>query len=180
MGVGDVHGFLSNEILSVTRDHPQHWPYCREWVTTLKGRTLKETIQQNEATRSTKTSREGVNSKRKLPNTSAPTQPERRKRRTIEDIRRVCGSNVVAALEKILKKEAKEKNSLVQRGGRNRRPYGCDKSLDDLIFSLNDKYGVELAQCSDSTLKGALPHFVACPRGRPRGITEKMIRKRRR
>lgn len=172
-GFGKVRGYIASELLESKRAARLNWPYCYEWKTFLKTRisipekpnSIDSPAQQISTAplkrlKAVKVAREVAIS---------PEPFKKRKRRTIEDIRRVCGSGVVDALEEWLKIDITGKKPLLKNKGRNRRAYDSDLSLDELILALQKKYS-QLKNYKDSTLKSALPHFVSCPRGRPKAI----------
>lgn len=176
-GFGQVVGYIASELLEVKKEKLPNWPYSHEWITVLKRRT---------------TASEEPNSIRPAPLPKVATPPinrlktvkiahevadrpeplKKRKRRTLEDVRRACGNGVVDTLEECLEKDITRKNPLLKSKGRNRRPYDSDLSLNELIVALQNKYS-PLRNYKDSTLKSALPHFVSCPRGRPKAINAK-------
>jgi hypothetical protein len=170
---GQVVGYIASELLEIKKSTPLNWPYCYEWKTTSKTRidapekpnSIDSPAQQISTTpikplKAVKVSHE-------VPVRQEPLK--KRKRRTIEDIRRVCGRGVVDTLEDCLEIDFTGKKPLLKSKGRNKRSYDSDLSLDELILALQKKYS-QLKNYSDSTLKSALPHFVSCPRGRPKAI----------
>jgi hypothetical protein len=171
---GESMGFdtlTAIELFTANRKKLVGWPYSYKWVLLVKkhkkvserlGTNTHQSPTENK-TNDRAVARELTGVKKKKVHTS-------RSRRTLKDVQRACGSNVVAELEKCLTSELKSNRSVLQVKGRNRRPYDCDLSLDDLIIALKRKYKV-VGKCSHNTLKSALPFFVSCPRGRPAGIS---------
>jgi hypothetical protein len=171
-GAGRLPGYTSSELLKETKGEPPHWPYCAEWKVKLvrheaapKAATVRKQPPPLEKPRPLNVT--GDSQEQAV----AKSHP-RRKRRTIEDLRKKCGTNVVAAVEKYLAVEARSKHSLLEPKGRDKRPYNCDESLDQLRKKMQKKYKT-LSLCAKSTLKCALLFFVSCPRGRPGGIKDR-------
>ena len=169
-GHGKVAGYTVSELLKEHKDKPAHWPYCRVWKRELKKRkdaTATPVAQVEVAPVQQPGSAKPTAARGKKSNATAG---KRSKQRTLEEIRRACGGNVVAAVENSLLIEIQSGRGVLQHKGRNHRLYSCKLCLDDLIVELKKRYP-SLKRCADTTLKSALPGFVACPRGRPKGIT---------
>ncbi len=170
-GLGKVRGYSPDELLNEEMTKPRHWPYCRNWERVVRSSEIPE--KQTASSIPTRTTVAQVSHVAKVVADKETVQPKRKtRRRNKKALERVCGTRVVAALEQSLTEEAARKKSLVEPGGRNRRPYNCELSLDELVTKLKKKYVEQLAHYRDSTLKSALPHFVSCPRGRPGGLDE--------
>lgn len=169
-GHGKVAGYTVSELLNEHKDKPAHWPYCHVWEQVLKKRNdapATPVAQVEVAPLQQSGSAKPVAARGKKSNARAG---KRGKQRTLEEIRRACGGNVVNALEEALLIEIQSERGVLQHKGRNCRLYSCKLCLDDLIKVLT-KHHQPLECCADNTLKSALPGFVACPRGRPKGIT---------
>ena len=175
-GFGQVVGYIASELLEIKKSPPLNWPYCYEWKTTSKTRIdapEKPNSIDSPAQQISITPRKTLKAVKVAH--EVPVRPEplkKRKRRTIEDIRRVCGNGVVETLKECLETDITSKKPLMKNKGRNRRAYRSDLSLDELIGALRKKYS-KLKNYKDSTLKSALPYFVSCPRGRPETINAK-------
>jgi hypothetical protein len=172
-GFGKVRGYIASELLESKKAAHLNWPYCYEWKTVLKtriGSPEKPDSIDPSAQQIATTPLKRLKAVKVAHEIAVRPEPlKKRKRRTIEDIRRVCGSGVVDSLEECLEIDITGKKSLLKTKGRNKRRYDSDRSLDELIVALQKKYPL-LKNYSDSTLKSALPHFVSCPRGRPKAI----------
>lgn len=169
-GHGEIFGYTVSELLNEHKDKPAHWPYCHKWELVLKKRNdaiatpvaLVQIVPLEHHGSAKPTAASGKKSNARA--------GKRGNQRTLEEIRRACGGNVVNALEESLLIEIQSERGVLQHKGRNRRLYSCKLCLDDLIKVLK-KHHQPLEFCADNTLKSALPGFVACPRGRPKGIT---------
>jgi hypothetical protein len=87
--------------------------------------------------------------------------------RNAEDYRQDYGSGLMAALAAACDAEAaKPRAGILRKGSRDQRPYSADLSLSAVVEHLLERHR-GLQSYSPSTLRAALPQFVACPRGRP-------------
>lgn len=87
--------------------------------------------------------------------------------RNAEDYRQDYGSGLMSALAAACDAEAsKPRAGILRKGSRDQRPYSADLSLSAVVEHLLARHR-GLQSYSPSTLKAALPQFVACPRGRP-------------
>jgi hypothetical protein len=166
-GLGKAIGFTVEELLTEQRAAPRNWPYCYRWKCVTKSAKVLPRppllVEKAFAKPSRAVAAELTNV---LKNTAPPRKRAKRSRKSIE---RTCGKPLIAGLEECLQTEYARKNSVLELKGRNRRDYKSQLSLDGLVAMLKQRYGKQLV-CSDSTLKRALPYFVACPRGRPGGM----------
>lgn len=104
--------------------------------------------------------------RRPAPASELATAPSARPRNA-DDYRQDYGSGLMAALAAACDAEAaKPRAGVLQKGSRDHRPYSADRSLSALVELLRERHR-GLQPYSSSTLKAALPQFVACPRGRP-------------
>jgi hypothetical protein len=88
----------------------------------------------------------------------------KRKKRTLEAVKKNCGSSLVSELEAALGKAVTRKSSFIQpKNGQGR--YSCKLSLNELAIVMMNAYK-PLAKCKISTIKNALSFFVQCPRGK--------------
>lgn len=168
-GLQRYRGLTAEELMVEKRQKLQHWPYGYEWI--AQPRAHKNVAEKAEV-RSPISATEH-NSSERSPTTEREARIKvrgKRSTRSIEGIQKKWGTNVVAALQQCLASEVRSKRSVLQPGGRDARLYDCKLSLDDLVSKLKTKYVEFLGSCAPSTLKGALPAFVSCPRGRPKGI----------
>lgn len=175
----NVRGFASKNLLKASRKNKSGWPYCYLWEVSRQhiNRQHSQSTSSQPIPKLTSSQTHNVLESKTIENPSKP-----RKRRTIEDIKLSCGTGLVHELETCLSKEVRRKLSVLTEKGRNRRLYGCELSLDNLIVYLKKTYS-SLEVCANSTLKSAIPAFVACPRGRPKGIIHRertVARKKRR
>ncbi|WP_210547371.1 hypothetical protein [Rhodoferax sp. PAMC 29310] len=164
-GLGLVRGFSIEELLAEEKQQQPYWPYSHEWKCAY--RRLKRAGKQSPAKMLTRIT--DVSTQVQLENFKPRASPRKRCKRSLQTLVRACGSRLVAALEDCLTSELAAKKSAIQAGGRNRRKYDSQLSLDELVRVLKKKYGSKLTY-ADSTLKSALPRFVSCPRGRPGGL----------
>jgi hypothetical protein len=168
-GIGTVTGYTVEEILVEQRKKP-NWPYCHQWkffrepsvsvvVPKIPQVQVVPPKLAPEISEKIPKVKVGVN------------RPMKRRKRSRQDVERACGRRVLVALEECLAAEFSRKRNGVLEAGRKKdyRTYKCQLSLNELVSELRRKYGKQLT-CSDSTLKSALPYFVACPRGRPGGL----------
>jgi hypothetical protein len=164
-GLGRVRGYSPDELLSEKMKKPDHWPYCREWerVVDSPEKPAKETATGKQDRMPAKEASPVAT----VTSDDDAVAPKRKtRRRSPKKMVRACGARVINALEQSLAKEVSRKKSLLVAGGRNRRAYNCDQSLNELVAALKTKYAKRL-NYADSTLKSAVSHFVSCPRGRP-------------
>jgi hypothetical protein len=166
-GLGKIPGYSVDEMIAEQRK-PRRWPYRYRWKCVCKASTSADVppvVKVGEPKSDTSTPIPlGVPKRR-----TATSIPKQRRKRSRQALERACGTRLILALEGCLSKEVELKKSVVVTGGRNRRAYGCQLSLDELVAVMKRKYHAQL-NCAESTLKSALPHFVSCPRGRPGGI----------
>lgn len=173
-GFQSFRGFAAAELMVEHREKLKHWPYGYEWIAQLKVR--KNAGEEAEVGNPFQVIEHDPIERSFAKKTSArPEGRSKRKARSIEYVERKCGRHVVAVLQQCLEKEAQSKRSFLQLGGRDKRRYNCELSLDDLISKLRAKYEEMLASCAPTTLKSALPAFVSCPRGRPKGILKPKV-----
>ena len=167
-GSGTVTGYTVEEML-VGQPKKPNWPYCYQWkffrepsvgvvpkVPQVEVVLAKLAPEVSERIRKVKV---GVD------------RPMKRRKRSRQDLERACGKRVLVALDECLAVEFSRKRNGVLEAGRKKdhRTYKCQLSLNELVSELKRKYSKHLTW-SDSTLKSALPYFVACPRGRPGGL----------
>ena len=167
-GLSKLRGYSADDLLKLTKEKPHHWPYCREWVRVVG--SPEKPAKERATSKQTRIPAKKVSPVAPLTSGDDAVAPKRKtRRRSRKEMVRACGARVFDALEQSLAKEVSRKKSLLVAGGRNRRAYNCDLSLNELVAALKAKYAKQL-NYKDSTLKSALPHFVSCPRGRPGGI----------
>lgn len=168
-GLGTLVGYTVEEML-VEQPKKPNWPYCHQWkffgepsvgvvvpkVPQVEVVLPKLAPEVSEGIRKVKV---GVD------------RPMKRRKRSRQDLERACGKRVLVALDECLAVEFSRKRNGVLEAGRKKdhRTYKCQLSLNELVSELKRKYSKHLTW-SDSTLKSALPYFVACPRGRPGGL----------
>lgn len=171
-GIGEVHGYTLEEVLLAKKPKYPLWPYSREWKMVPIERPTEGTKPlTDQILNSTPEKLEQELSSLIVTSTK---KSSKRKRPSLEVVRERCGTKVIEALELILPRAAKSITGLLSAPGRDKRQYDCPRSLDQLVDELKNKYPQSLS-CAKSTLKKALPAFVACPRGRPGGIAIKPI-----
>lgn len=156
------------ELLTAKREKLDRWPYTYKFVK-LEEKATKESETPTPMTHLAPRKKDAIDVGASVESKVVKTEKVR-SRRTLRDVQRACGSHVIVELGKCLTSESKLSNSVLQLKGRNRRPFNSEFSLDELIKTLKRKHK-SLRQCSDSTLKSAMTHFVSCPRGRPAGIS---------
>ncbi len=169
-GLGKVIGFTVEELLNEQRAATRNWPYHYRWKCVTESAKVSPKLPLLFEKTPTKPKKSVTV---ELPNESRNVAPLRKRtkrtKRSRQSIERTCGKPLIDVLEKCLETEHARKSSVLELKGRNRRPYKSQLSLDKLVDALKQRYLKHLT-CTDSTLKRALPYFVACPRGRPGGM----------
>lgn len=168
--LGKVVGFTVEELLNEQRAATRNWPYHHRWKCVTESTKVSPKLPLLFEQAPTKPKKSVAV---ELPNVSRNVAPLRKRtkrtKRNRQSIERTCGKPLIDVLEKCLETEHARKSSVLELKGRNRRPYKSQLSLDKLVDALKQRYFKQLT-CTDSTLKRALPYFVACPRGRPGGL----------
>lgn len=159
-----ANGFLYKQLFTGKRKKIPAWPYSVKWKILSKKIDPSKSLSTTNNLKKTKNTLD-IKTKNKL----TTKVPKARKRRSLQDIKRDCGTNLVEELQNYLHKEIKRSSSMLTKIDRNKRLYSCEHSLDKLVKHIQ-KNNAALGTCSRLTLRSAIPFFVACPRGRPGGI----------
>lgn len=168
VGYRELRGYTVDKLLVTEKKDMPGWPYSEEWrVKTYFPEVERIIPLAGKPITATKPRMHGpplkeVEESRRL----AIVKPK--KKRSLSKLVRACGSGLISALAACLATEFSRGRSVLEANGRNRRPYHCQMSLDELVASLQKRYKKQLPYAK-STLKSALPRFVSCPRGRPGG-----------
>lgn len=160
-GSKDRLGFTILEMLFLRKENTHGWPFNFTWRMKPQEKVTKgNTSSVNPAQPAAKEIQRSSSAK------TVTQKPARKKRRTLEEIKKSCGEGLVNELQRCIRKEAKKVgSSLLGILGKDKR-YASSHSLDKLIIRLQNQYQT-LKKLKASTLKSALSAFVSCPRGRP-------------
>lgn len=136
-----VRGYLFEDLLLREVPHRKSWPYAETWRPVAIDLATRKSPTENKVVESTP-----------------------RRTRTLDDYRNTYGTRLVNELNAALAVEERRKGSKLLPTPAADRPYRSDLSLADIAKELRSRHPA-LRDRSLTTLRQALPIFVACTRG---------------